>query len=106
MDIRMPPTHTDEGLVAAARIRANYPQMGVLVLFQYVEVSYALRLLEHQLEPVGGRRRLQPTTSSRSSLSSWTAWVGEIFMDRRGMVVLLPKSGLSSMLAISPSGCS
>jgi DNA-binding NarL/FixJ family response regulator len=53
MDIRMPPTHTDEGLIAAARIRANHPQVGVLVLSQYVEVSYALRLLEHQPERIG-----------------------------------------------------
>jgi serine/threonine-protein kinase len=53
MDIRMPPTHTDEGLVAAARIRADYPQIGVLVLSQYLEASYALRLLEHQPERIG-----------------------------------------------------
>src|SRR5262249_45545229 len=46
VDIRMPPTHTDEGLVAAQRIRAEHPQTGVLVLSQYVEPSYALRLLE------------------------------------------------------------
>jgi serine/threonine-protein kinase len=52
-DIRMPPTHTDEGLVAAQRIRAEHPQIGVLVLSQYVEPSYALRLLEEHPEKVG-----------------------------------------------------
>ncbi|MFL5952892.1 MAG: LuxR C-terminal-related transcriptional regulator [Gaiellaceae bacterium] len=52
-DIRMPPTHTDEGLVAAQRIRADYPEVGVLVLSQYVEPSYALRLLEESPERVG-----------------------------------------------------
>jgi DNA-binding NarL/FixJ family response regulator len=52
-DIRMPPTHTDEGLVAAQRIRAEHPDVGVLVLSQYVEPSYAMRLLEEQPERVG-----------------------------------------------------
>jgi DNA-binding NarL/FixJ family response regulator len=42
----MPPTHTDEGLVAAAVIRKQFPATGVLVLSQYVEASYVLRLLE------------------------------------------------------------
>ncbi len=53
VDIRMPPTHTDEGLVAAQRIRAEHPDVGVLVLSQYVEPSYALRLLEEHPERVG-----------------------------------------------------
>ena len=45
IDIRMPPTHTDEGLRAAAEIRENHPDTAVLVLSQYVEVGWALRLL-------------------------------------------------------------
>jgi len=53
VDIRMPPTHTDEGLVAAQTIRAEFPQVGVLLLSQYVEPSYALRLLQDQPERVG-----------------------------------------------------
>ena len=53
VDIRMPPTHTDEGLVAAQRIRADHSTIGVLVLSQYVEPSYALRLLEEHPERVG-----------------------------------------------------
>jgi DNA-binding NarL/FixJ family response regulator len=53
VDIRMPPTHTDEGLVAAQTIRAEHPQVGVLVLSQYVEPSYALRLIQEQPERVG-----------------------------------------------------
>jgi DNA-binding NarL/FixJ family response regulator len=47
VDIRMPPTRTDEGLVAAERIAERRPETGVLLLSQYVEASYALRLLEH-----------------------------------------------------------
>lgn len=53
VDIRMPPTHTDEGLVAAQAIRTEHPEVGVLVLSQYVEPSYAMRLIEDQPERVG-----------------------------------------------------
>jgi DNA-binding NarL/FixJ family response regulator len=52
-DIRMPPTHTDEGLTAAQRIRNEYPATGVLVLSQYVEPAYAMRLIEEHPERVG-----------------------------------------------------
>jgi DNA-binding NarL/FixJ family response regulator len=53
VDIRMPPTHTDEGLVATQRIRADHPDVGVLLLSEYVEPSYAMRLLEEHPERVG-----------------------------------------------------
>src|SRR5215217_4192277 len=53
VDIRMPPTHTDEGLVAARTIRTEFPAVGVLVLSQYVEPTYAMRLLEEHPERVG-----------------------------------------------------
>jgi DNA-binding NarL/FixJ family response regulator len=53
VDIRMPPTHTDEGLVAAQAIRAEHPQVGVLVLSQYIEPSYATRLIQEHPERVG-----------------------------------------------------
>lgn len=45
VDIRMPPTHTEEGLVAAARIREASPQVGVVVLSHHIESRYAMRLL-------------------------------------------------------------
>jgi DNA-binding NarL/FixJ family response regulator len=53
VDIRMPPTHTDEGLAAAQQIRTEFPEVGVLVLSQYVEPSYAMRLLEEHPERIG-----------------------------------------------------
>jgi DNA-binding NarL/FixJ family response regulator len=53
VDIRMPPTHTDEGLVAAAAIRADHPGVGVLVLSQYLEPGYAMRLIELHPERTG-----------------------------------------------------
>lgn len=46
VDVRMPPTFTDEGLVAAARIRAGHPTVGVVVLSHHVETEQAVRLLE------------------------------------------------------------
>jgi class 3 adenylate cyclase/DNA-binding NarL/FixJ family response regulator len=52
-DIRMPPTNTDEGLIAAERIRTEFPETGVLILSQYLESRYAARLLEHFPERVG-----------------------------------------------------
>jgi DNA-binding NarL/FixJ family response regulator/class 3 adenylate cyclase len=53
VDIRMPPTHTDEGLRAAKEIRERFPATGVLVLSQYVEADYAMELLSETAEGVG-----------------------------------------------------
>ncbi len=53
VDIRMPPTQTDEGLRAAQEIRAAHPRVGVLVLSQYVEPAYAMDLLAESAEGVG-----------------------------------------------------
>jgi DNA-binding NarL/FixJ family response regulator len=53
VDIRMPPTQTDEGVVAAREIRRLYPQTAVLVLSMHVESAYAMRLLDHRPEGVG-----------------------------------------------------
>jgi DNA-binding NarL/FixJ family response regulator len=53
IDIKMPPTHTDEGLVAAREIRSSHPGVGVLVLSHYLESVYAMRLLQDHPERVG-----------------------------------------------------
>ena len=53
VDIKMPPTHTDEGLVAAEQIRSSHPGVGVLVLSQYLDSRYATRLLEDHPEGRG-----------------------------------------------------
>lgn len=53
VDIRMPPTHTDEGIVAAQEIRESHPSVGVLVLSQYLDAGYALRLIGEVPERVG-----------------------------------------------------
>jgi DNA-binding NarL/FixJ family response regulator len=53
VDVRLPPTHSDEGLRAALEIRKNYSSVGVLVLSQYVEVGLAMKLLADSAEGVG-----------------------------------------------------
>src|SRR5262245_102117 len=45
LDVRMPPTHTDEGVRAALQIREHWPEVGILVLSQYVEERYATELI-------------------------------------------------------------
>ena len=53
LDIRMPPTHTTEGLVAASQVREAFPEVAVLLLSHHVEPRYAARLLEGQVDGVG-----------------------------------------------------
>ena len=53
VDLRMPPTHTDEGLQAALTIREQHPDVGVLVLSQHADVGLAMKLLEHGADGVG-----------------------------------------------------
>ena len=53
VDVRMPPTHTDDGLRAAVALRARYPSLGVLVFSQYVETRYATELLAARADGVG-----------------------------------------------------
>ena len=64
VDVRMPPTHTDEGLRAALVMRRQWPRVAVLVLSQYVEQAYATELLagenkrDDRLRPIGKRGML------------------------------------------------
>lgn len=53
VDVRMPPTFTDDGLRAALQIRARWPEVGILVLSQYVEETYASELLAHDTTGLG-----------------------------------------------------
>ncbi|HKH05648.1 MAG TPA: response regulator transcription factor [Acidimicrobiales bacterium] len=53
VDVRMPPTHTDDGLRAAVALRAEFPSLGVLVFSQYVETRYATELLASRADGVG-----------------------------------------------------
>ncbi|HEY7206992.1 MAG TPA: response regulator transcription factor [Gaiellaceae bacterium] len=75
VDIRMPPTHTDEGLRAAQTIRERHPDVGVLVLSQYVEPAYAMELLANSAEGVG--YLLKDRVSDLDEFSSAVRRVGE-----------------------------
>ena len=74
VDIRMPPTHTDEGLQAAKAIRERWPDIGVLVLSQHVHASYALELLSAGTEGVG--YMLKERVSDLAELASSVRRVG------------------------------
>jgi DNA-binding NarL/FixJ family response regulator len=75
VDIRMPPSHTDEGLQAAREIRGRRPEMGILVLSQYVRPSYALELLSQGTEGIG--YVLKDRVSDLDELASSVRRVGE-----------------------------
>jgi DNA-binding NarL/FixJ family response regulator len=67
VDIRMPPTQTDEGIVAAQEIRRSHPEIGVLVLSHHVESRYAMRLIEHH--PGGAGYLLKQRVSNLAVLT-------------------------------------
>jgi len=75
VDIRMPPSHTDEGLRAAKEIRERFPATGVLVLSQYVEPGYAMELLSESAEGVG--YMLKDRVSDVDQFASAVRRVGE-----------------------------
>jgi DNA-binding NarL/FixJ family response regulator len=75
VDIRMPPTHTDEGLQAAKLIRARWPQIGILVLSQHVQARYAVELLAGGTEGVG--YLLKDRVSDLDELSESVKRIGE-----------------------------
>jgi DNA-binding NarL/FixJ family response regulator len=68
VDIRLPPTHNDEGLRAALEIRAHHPSVAVLVLSQYVQVGLAMKLLADSAEGVGYLLKAASATSRSSSV--------------------------------------
>jgi DNA-binding NarL/FixJ family response regulator len=75
VDIRMPPTHTDEGLQAAKVIRQRHPGVGILVLSQHVHARYALELLSNGTDGVG--YLLKERVSDLAELASSVRRVGE-----------------------------
>jgi DNA-binding NarL/FixJ family response regulator len=75
VDIRMPPTHTDEGLQAAKLIRGRWPQVGILVLSQYVQARYAVELLAAGTERVG--YMLKDRVSDLEELAASVRRIGE-----------------------------
>jgi len=75
VDIRMPPTNTDEGLRAAKLIRTRWPRVGILILSQYVQARYAVELLAEGTERVG--YLLKDRVSDLGELSASVRRIGE-----------------------------
>jgi DNA-binding NarL/FixJ family response regulator len=98
IDIKMPPTHTDEGLVAAQEIRASHPCVGVLVLSHYLESRYAMRLI--QQHPGGAGYLLKERVSGVGVLADALARVheGECVIDPTIVFRLLGQARLTSPL--------
>jgi DNA-binding NarL/FixJ family response regulator len=98
VDIRMPPSHSDEGLVAAAAIRERFPGVGVLVLSQYVESAYALRLINGVEGSCGYllKDRLLDTDELVSALARVAA--GEVVVDRQLVQQLLSRRRVANPL--------
>ena len=98
VDIRMPPTHTDEGLRAAQEIRARHPHIAVLVLSQHLEFSYAQRLIQDNPARVGYllKERIGRVDQLLDALSRVTS--GECVIDPTIVKELLDHSRASDPL--------
>jgi DNA-binding NarL/FixJ family response regulator len=98
VDIKMPPTHTDEGLVAAEDIRAAHPGVGVLVLSHYLQSHYAMRLIEQH--PGGAGYLLKERVSGVGVLADALARVheGECVVDPTIVSRLLGRARPASAL--------
>jgi DNA-binding NarL/FixJ family response regulator len=98
IDIRMPPTHTNEGIAAAAAIRAEMPEVGVLVLSQYVDPDYALSLLREH--PASSGYLLKDRVTQLDALLDAIERVarGETVVDRELVALLLERPASRSRL--------
>ena len=91
IDVRMPPTHTSEGLLAAATIRREHPRTGVLVLSQYVETHYAMSLIEDA--------PAEQVISSRTASVISTSWSMRFVASRPAVSSSIPPWSPSSSAA-------
>jgi DNA-binding NarL/FixJ family response regulator len=98
-DIRMPPTQTDEGLRAAQQIRREMPEIGVLVLSQYIDEGYAVELLQGSAEGIG--YLLKDRVSDVSAFTDALRRVGEggSALDPEVVAQLLGRRGANDPLA-------
>ena len=91
VDIRMPPTHTDEGLVAAASIRERHPSAAILVLSQYLDAAYALRLVEDTDGSCGYLLKDRVTDAAELVSALERVAAGETVVDRELVEQLLAR---------------
>jgi DNA-binding NarL/FixJ family response regulator len=99
VDIRMPPTHTVEGLRAATEIRSRYPATAVLVLSQHLEPDYALRLVEEQPESVGYLMKERVGRIEQLLDATQRVAAGECVVDRAVVEELLARERRGDPLA-------
>ncbi len=92
IDIRMPPEHRDEGLVAARAIRDRHPTVGVLVLSQYVEVHYALALVEDRPRGAGYLLKDRVEDLEEFTTSVRRVAAGELVVDPSVVSLLVSRS--------------
>jgi DNA-binding NarL/FixJ family response regulator len=99
VDIRMPPSHTDEGLRAAIELRRSYPDLGVLVFSQYIETRYAAELLAERPNGVGYllKERVAHVSEFLAALTRIAA--GETVLDPEVVTQLLGASRRRELLA-------
>jgi DNA-binding NarL/FixJ family response regulator len=103
VDIRMPPTYTDEGIVAATRIREHYPDTGVLVLSQHLEPRYAMRLLEHSPSRIGYLLKERVARVEELTKAILRIDAGECVVDRAVVEELIERRRIDDPLArLSP----
>ena len=98
-DIRMPPTHTDEGLRAAVDIRRDHPETGVLLFSQYIETTYTARLLESGAGGVGYllKDRVGNVAEFVSALERVAAGGTALDPEVIGQLLRRPDAGLRSL---------
>jgi DNA-binding NarL/FixJ family response regulator len=100
-DIRMPPTHTDEGLLAAIEIRRDFPSTGVLLFSQYIETRYVARLLESGTAGVGYllKDRVGNVADFVSALERVAAGGTALDSEVISQLIRKPDPGLASLTA-------
>ncbi|MEO8907509.1 MAG: response regulator transcription factor [Microbacteriaceae bacterium] len=94
-DIRMPPTYTDEGMVAALHIRATHPQTAVMVLSQYVQRRYARQLLGPQTGGIGYLLKQRVTDADTFCSDLRRIAAGETVLDPEVVAVMMDRARLS-----------
>jgi DNA-binding NarL/FixJ family response regulator len=100
LDIRMPPSFTDEGLLAAAELRGSHPAIGILVLSTYAETRYASQLLEAVSEGVGYLLKDRVTDVAALMDSLTRVADGEIVVDQTIVGRLLQRSRSPSKISM------
>lgn len=94
-DIRMPPTHTEEGMVAALRIRTAHPETAVMVLSQYVQRRYARALIDPQAGGVGYLLKQRVTDADTFCADLRRIAAGETVLDPEVVAVMVDRARLS-----------